>query len=146
MFISQIAHEIFPDWNKKQITFNYLFDYCKKGKVYIVDAETKEEPLGSYNLRKGYEFIVINKYLPYYYKLWILSHEVYHWRTHWPDTSNFSIGMDDKNEAEANIFAAVATFPRPLIEGLTIEQICKFYKTPTECGQIRMMIANNLNY
>lgn len=146
MFIPQIAREIFPEWNISKISYPFLIDFCKKQKVFVIEGEDEQVAFGEYIIRDGYEFILINKHLPKIMKLWVLCHEVFHWRVHRPETSNFSTTMEDKNEAEANIFAAVAILPRTLIEGLTVDEISKITQLPLELIQIRKMIADNFHF
>jgi Zn-dependent peptidase ImmA (M78 family) len=72
---------------------------------------------------------------------WIFLHEIFHRRAHFQAMSHFSPLMEEKNDAEANFFAAVALMPRWSLRHRTVDDICAEYELPRPLVEIRKSIA-----
>lgn len=146
MFLPKLATRIFPEWNEKVISDARMFEYCRDKKVRVVFGNDDEVEYGCYTIYNDLEWIVLNKNLDPEMLTWVFSHEIYHCDAHSPLTSYFSIAMDKKNDAEANIFAAVCMMPKPLIYNRTVDDICGDYGIPRRLAVIRKLVSDNYEF
>jgi Zn-dependent peptidase ImmA (M78 family) len=146
MFLPKLALSIFPDWNSRIITSFHAKHYCSSKRICVVDCGDEIEQYGLYTVYKKKEFIVLNRNLDPLMKAWVWLHEIFHQKAHFPETSYFSKSMESKNDLEANIFAAVAMMPKPLLAGRSIDEICFYYDIPRPLAEIRMMVSENYQF
>lgn len=135
MFVAEISSTRLLGWNKKVLTEADASEFCRSHRITV--TVDKRQEYGKLLYYKGYPFILINPALDPGMRLWVLWHEVAHFILHYPETSKFSASMKRKNDREANMVAAVAMMPRPIIEGHTLAEIQHAFGYPLEVVKIR---------
>lgn len=142
MSIPHAAKRIFDDWNINTIGLDRALEHCRQNNISVLFSPHVSD--GFFVVYKGVEMIALNSYLDPQMTLWVLLHEIFHSECHSPETSYFSPSMENKNDHEANVFAAVAMMPRRHIEGCTIDEICYYSNIPRQLVNIRMKVADNM--
>lgn len=108
MWLELCARKAFPSWNAVPFTERDALKFLRK-KAFLVEGSVNVP--GLYTEYKGYLFIVVDRRLRGYERLWVIFHEIGHLIFHTPSMQCFDTKYESKADYEANTFAAVAIIP-----------------------------------
>jgi Zn-dependent peptidase ImmA (M78 family) len=111
-------------WNKRAFTEEDVLRICRRERIELVDYPTSGS-LGFYMTCRGRHFITVDSRLRGVRRLYVLLHELAHHFLHAPPGAYaahfFRLRPDSKQEYEAEVFAAVALLPEPLLRRIIAE-------------------------
>lgn len=111
-------------WNKRAFTEDDVLRICRRLKVQVVEYPLTGTP-GSYMRVGGRAFITVDSRLRGVRRLYVMLHELAHHLLHVPPDATvayfFRLRPHTKQEFEAEVFAAVALLPEPLLRRIISE-------------------------
>jgi Zn-dependent peptidase ImmA (M78 family) len=111
-------------WNRRAFTEEDISRICRREKIELVEYPLSGSP-GSYMRVGGRSVIAVDSRLRGVRRLYVLLHELGHHLLHVPPDATvayfFQLKPDSKQEHEAEVFAAVALLPEPLLRRLLAE-------------------------
>ena len=112
-------------WNERRLDESDLYELC--GRFNVVVDELPLTTAGFYYRVMGRDFIAVNSRLTGAERLAVMFHEFAHFLFHTADSAPAAefhhVGRRTRKECEADVFAACAVLPRPLLENRTIEDL-----------------------
>jgi len=109
--------ELHCGWNSTELTADDLYRLCADH--YVEVLETPLRVSGFYYSVLGKHYIAVDSALEPRRKLFVLFHEfahfLFHSPTNSPSASFHGIGRKCRKEREADIFAACALIPQPIL-------------------------------
>lgn len=99
---------------------------------------------GLYLMRRKRPQILVNSALAGAHRLIVLWHEIAHHFLHAPQMCFYQRGSLDKAEREANMLAAIALVPLPLLETVTMGEIQEEHGYPGDLLELRQKIYERL--
>lgn len=152
--INGIIHELelkYPGFNRKSLKYKDFERICRGEDIVTWQGKIPWE--GWYFVRKHFNFIVINHSLSDFGKLFTAFHELGHHFAH-AGKNHFHHGRQGwrkKLERQADIIAAIALLPTPLLEfleslhQLSAEEIPKLFKMPRDFGEFRLKVFKHIH-
>ena len=126
-----------PDWNKRVFNEEDFHEFCETEGICITEAQIGVA--GLYTIYGGIPFIVLDPTLRGGQKLWVEFHELAHHWLHIPDTELFDY-CSGKREIQANMVAACALIPLPIVRSKTAYEIQQEYGYPSELLRFRFAL------
>jgi len=134
-------------WNESALAEDDFHRLCKRHKITVLEMPLRVS--GFYYSLLGRHYIAINSKLPPPNKLFVMFHEFAHYLIHAPDhgaTANFhGIGRRTRKEFEADVFAACAIIPRPLVESRTAQELIELEGLPEDLVRQRLEFYASLS-
>ncbi len=134
-------------WNERPLNEADFYRLCRRHKISV-----REMPLrvsGFYYCMLGRHYIAINSRLQPMRKLFVMFHEFAHYLIHAPDsgaTASFhGIGKRTRDEFEADLFAACAIIPRPMVETRSAPELIEAEGFPEDVVRERLEIYRSLS-
>lgn len=128
-----------PGWNQRIYGAEAAAELANNLRVGVVECDLQAR--GEYFLHGGQPIIAIRQGLGQGLRLWVILHEIGHHLLHAPVPHKFSPSITQKQDAEANFFAAVALMPGWLCSGSTPAEIAAAFDYPAEIIEIRRQIS-----
>ncbi len=136
-----VFKNLIKDWNKRALTEKDFFNLCKKLGVLVFEEDPDCVPgEGVYVVVEGIPVIFINNTLKGLKKLWVMFHELGHHLLHTPETCFFSESTVHKAQSEANLFAAIALLPEPMIRQIPLWEVYEVDEHSANLLQTRLEI------
>jgi Zn-dependent peptidase ImmA (M78 family) len=111
-------------WNVRAFTEEDVLRICRRLKVKVIEYPLSGT-LGSYMRVGGRAFITVDSRLRGVQRLYVLLHELAHHLLHVPEDVTvayfFRLRPHTKQEYEAEVFAAVALLPEPVLRRIIYE-------------------------
>lgn len=132
-----------PEWNRRVLAEEDFHAFCNDEHLKVVEAETGE--YGLYIVHRGQPFIVLDPSLQGMMRLWVEWHEAAHHLLHIPAPDLFRV-ENSKEQWQANVVAACAMIPQPLLRRVTIEEIRVDYGYPKALCNIRLAVFERYRF
>lgn len=130
-------------WNERVLTQDDFDYFCGLERIAIIYQEIGFP--GLYTVQDRQPIIVISPSVLPRARGWVQFHELgHHWR-HGTGCA-FMFASPDRIEREADIVAACALIPQPLIEHLTPGELHDEYRYPTELCNLRLRFYRELGF
>jgi|SRR6185503_7676452 len=129
------------DWNQRVLTIDDFDRLCELEDVAVEKRETGFP--GLYTRRDGRPVITISPAVLPRARGWVLWHEMGHVLLHDPGCA-FFYRNDRKLERQADLVAACALIPRPLLEKASLSEIREEYRYPIELCELRQMFFREM--
>lgn len=124
-------------WNTRVFTERDFFELCDRDDVMVFCASLPVP--GFYCVHRGQPLIFFDRDLTGPQRLLVMFHEIGHHWLHCPGIQ-FFLGHHGKCEFEANLIAACALIPRPLLIRFSLNEIAEEYGYPEELLRFRMEV------
>lgn len=134
-----------PEWNKRIYTEIDAYEYCETKLIGTIETNLIKD-LGEYRMHRGLPMILIHKFASANHRSWILWHEIGHDIFHTPLSCKFSPTFRSIIEKEANIVAAVALIPLPLMKKKKFHEIHEEFNYPKKLIELRKSIFDNYKF
>lgn len=121
-------------WNRRVLTSDDFDRFCEIEEVIVEERETGFP--GLYRREQNRPIISISPLVLPRARPWVLWHEMGHVLLHDPACA-FMYAGNQKLERQADLIAACALIPRPLLDELTIWEIHDQYRYPIELYELR---------
>lgn len=129
-------------WNHRPLGEKEFYQLCDQFNVSA--QETLLQTNGFYFSVNGNHFIAVNKELCEVRKLFVQFHEFAHFLLHSPaygaGAKFHGVSRKTRQEAEADLFALCAIMPRPLIEGISVQELTDDHGLPDDLVDERIKI------
>ncbi|MGD9561767.1 MAG: ImmA/IrrE family metallo-endopeptidase [Pyrinomonadaceae bacterium] len=123
-----------------------FYRLCRRHRVTVQEMPLRVS--GFYYSMLGRHYIAVNSRLRQPRKLFVMFHEFAHYLIHAPDggtTANFhGIGKRTRKEVEADVFAACALIPRPMVERLSVSDLIEIEGLPEDIVRQRVEVFKTL--
>jgi Zn-dependent peptidase ImmA (M78 family) len=129
------------DWNQRVLTTDDFDALCELEDVTVEEAETGFP--GLYTRKEGRPIITISPLVLPRARGWVLWHEMGHVLLHDP-ACGFMYLSAGKLERQADLIAACALIPRPLLENSSLWEIHEEYRYPIELCELRQRFYQEL--
>lgn len=121
-------------WNRRVFTQDDFDRFCEIGQVIVEERYTGFP--GLYTRRQGQSVITVSPSVLPRARSWVLWHEMGHVLLHDPGCA-FMYENSQKLERQADLIAACALIPRPLLDELTLWEIHDEYRYAIELCELR---------
>lgn len=125
------------DWNRRQLT-DLDFDLlCEAEGVHVL--ESRMRPRGLYLVYDALPIIVVNSRLRGWRRQFVQWHELGHHFLHAPG-SRYLLNFETKSEAQADVFAACALIPLPVLHQVSLWELAADFGYDVELCRLRERI------
>lgn len=124
-------------WNQRVLTQDDFDQVCEQEKIRVEYRDAGYP--GLYTVARKTPLIVISPYVLPRARLFVAFHELGH---HWLHDAgcHFRFGSPDRIERQADLIAACALIPRPLLERATAGELHDEYRYPIELFHLRLRV------
>lgn len=136
-------HDGLPEsWNQRILTLSDFESFCEQERIGIVELPFQGE--GLYLDYLNTPIILLNRGLPRFRKWFVAFHELAHFWLHKPG-AQCSWAFESKLDFEANIVAACALIPRPLLLSKSHTELHRTYGYSRKLIRFRRDLHNTWN-
>jgi Zn-dependent peptidase ImmA (M78 family) len=143
-----LAQDVFKrlikGWNERPLTEKDFYKLCRKFGILVFEEDSEEmNDKGEYTVVEGVPIIFLDRTLKGLERLWVMFHELGHHLLHAPETCFFSEGTVNKEQSEANAFAACSLIPKPAVTQLYLWDLYDVDEFATKLFDIRLALYDD---
>jgi Zn-dependent peptidase ImmA (M78 family) len=125
-------------WNERPLTEADFDALCEEEGVRVLELAMPER--GLYLMRHGYPLIVLQEGLHGVERQFVAWHELAHHLLHTPENCFFAPDLASKFQYQANLVAACALIPQPLLLSQPFAETVAQLDLPPELMRLRVQI------
>lgn len=141
-FLAKLMKGI-PGLNTRTLTEEDFFRICRRHRIKVVEYPLESSP-GFYMVCKGRSMIAVDSRLRGVRRMYVLWHELAHYFLHVPPHTTgarwFRLRPGTKEEFEAEVLAAIALIPEPLLRSMLAGEIEDMNEYPREMLEFRLKV------